>query len=140
MATVKCSIAELYELQAQLGGVTITQKVEGKDEPQITLQYTGILNEKGVTEGTKRGVLKNLRVLDTETETITKQRKEIAAYTEEGKTPEELIEIIKAKDAEVLASEIEFETELIDFSKIKDLAFSMNYQIAYEKLFKNYGS
>jgi len=134
MTTIKVKVVELYELQAQLGGVKITQKIEDKDV--VTLEYKGILNEKGVTEGTKRAVLKDLRVINTEIETLNKQRQEIAAYAEEGKTPEELAEIIKAKDAELISQDVEIDIELIDFSKIQDLVFSMDYDFTYNKLFK----
>lgn len=138
METVKTTIAEAYELRALLLGLQI--KNEKGDVQQL---YPGFVMEKGISEGTKRIAHKAARVLNTEIETIDKQRKEIqeAVYpseTDEGILPEAQAKIKAEKDAELLKESIEFQVEQLDFSKIESLSLSFDYKLLYEKLFKNY--
>ena len=145
METIKVTGAELYQLRALLAGLVMTQQVkEGEPaKPPITV-FTGILNEPGVPEGTKRAANKALRLINAEIADIEKQRQEIQSYTEDGLSEDELVAKKLTKDNEMLAEQVEFTTELIDFSKIEHLTFAPvegqkippDYSFLYDKLFK----
>lgn len=137
METIKVTITELYELRALLDGFAILRpsKVEG-ESPTKEVLYTGLIHEKGVTEGTKRQALRAKQVINRELESIEAQRKDIQAYTEEGLSEEGLKAKIAQKDRELLAEAIEISVEKMDFQRLEDLSLSMDYGVLYEKLFK----
>lgn len=130
MAKVEAKVAELYELRALLAGLSKTTPGVAGEPPVQTVLVTGLLNENGVTEGFKRGVYKAIRILSDELAPVDKQRKTIQESVDYNQDEKE------SKDKEVLDSAVEFEVELLDFSKIENLSFSMNYNTLYEKLFK----
>jgi len=120
-------VRDLYEIRAQILGFMTGDRVI----------YNGLLNEKNITEGTKRIATKIARLITAELAEIDKQRIAIKEYTEEGKTEEELAAIRNAKDEELLNDKIEFEIpEKLDFKKVADLSLSSNYQFLYDTIFK----
>lgn len=132
MEEIEISVTELYELRAMLLGFQI------KKDEVVTTIYTGFANEKGITEGTRRIANKAAKTISNDLELIDKQRLEIKSYTEEGKNELELEVIRAAKDKDLLEDEIKLQIEKIDFKKVEDLSLSMNYNLLFEKLFKNY--
>lgn len=138
METVKSTVAEAYELRALLLGLQIKN-----DKGEVHQLYPGFVTEKGISEGTKRIAHKAARVINTELEAIDKQRKEIQDAVYPAETDADMLpgaqEKAKAeKDAELLKESIEFQVELLDFTKVADLSLSFDYKVLYEKLFKNY--
>ena len=133
METVKCKVRDLYELRAQLNGFSVQQTTNAgaaKEEVKTIPIYTGFIHEKGITEGMKRLANKSLKAINEELTPIEKQRKELAENKDLSKDE------INSKDNEILDGDVEFQTQLMDFSKVEDLSLSMNYEFLYEKLFK----
>lgn len=138
METVKCTVTQAYELRALLLGLQVRN-----DKGEIQQIYPGFVTEKGISEGVKRIAHKAARVIASELEAIDKQRKEIQDAVYPASTDEEMQsdgqDKIKAeKDAELLKEELEFQVELLDFTKVENLSLSFDYASLYEKLFKNY--
>lgn len=131
-------VAQAYELRALLLGLQVRN-----DKGEIQQIYPGFVTEKGISEGVKRIAHKAARVLNTELEAIDKQRKEIQEAIYPAETDAEMQsdgqDKIKAeKDSELLKEELEFQVELLDFTKVENLSLSFDYATLYEKLFKNY--
>lgn len=130
MEELPLTIVELYELRAQIFGMT-------QDGHPI---YHGFVNQSGVPESLKRGASRIGKNLTSEIELIEPQRKEANAYTEEGKTEEELAAIRKAKDLEIIndPTKIVVMVQKLDFAPIADKDFAPNnYQFIYDKIFKD---
>lgn len=120
-------VRDLYEIKALILGFIHNGKVI----------YSGLINERGLTEGTKRVATKIAKQIATELQAIEKQREDIAKYVEEGKSEDELKEIRSAKDNELLNDPIELSVEKLDFAKIENLTLSGNYQFLYDTVFKD---
>lgn len=144
MIEVKVKVADLYDLRAQIVGwktSNLVKKADGIEEVVEKVWYLGFVNEKGITEGTKRIANKIDKKILAELITIDEQRKAIADDKYEGsELTKEQIEADKNKRNQVLMDDevtISLE-ELIDFNKVADLTLSNNYVMLYEKIFKNY--
>lgn len=145
MAEIKTKVAELYELRALLLGYVVKEtKADGTSNE--TILYPGFVNEKGITEGTKRIANKIGKKVNEEIEAVEKQRKEIREFEynkelSKGEIPlteKEIQEGKDKKDSELLNDEITITLEeLLDFSKIENLSLSINYSTLYDKIFKN---
>jgi hypothetical protein len=130
MEELHLTVIELYELRAQIFGLT-------KDGQPI---YHGFTNQLGVPESLKRAATRIGKSLTAEIELVDNQRKEAATYTEEGKTEEELAAIRKAKDLEIIndPTKIVVMVQKLDFAPIADKDFAPNnYQFIYDKIFKD---
>lgn len=125
MEKVDLIVAELYTAKALIYGFNSSDFVCG-----------GFINEK-TSESAKRSMNRVGKTVLSELEAIDKQRVEITKYTEEGKSEDEIKEIIKQKDFEVLNDKIQILVEKADFSKVADDKFSFNYQFLYDKFFKD---
>lgn len=125
MEQIELTGFELYELQAQLAGIK-----------QDSFNFTGFLNEKGLTEGTKRLASRSHKKLIEELKLLNESR--LAVQNKEFlDKDEETIKNIKIKeDSELMSDKIKIEIEKLDFTKIENLSLSENYQFLYEKLFK----
>lgn len=71
-----CKVSELYEIRAELLGFSI------QEENKVKQIYLGFVNEKGVTEGTKRIANKIGKRIADELAEIDKQRQEIKKFGE----------------------------------------------------------
>lgn len=130
MEELHLTVRELYELRAQIFGFQFQDQVI----------HQGFINQAGVPESMKRAATRIGKQLTAEIETIDAQRKEVANYTEEGKTEEELKEIRKAKDLEIIndPAKIILQIQKLDFTPIADKDFNPNnYQFVYDKIFKD---
>lgn len=135
MEQTTLQVKDLYELRAKALGFQIMSKdKEGKQTTQVLC--LGFINEPGLPEGVKRGIYKACKMIEDEITLIDKQRKDIQAYTEEGKTTEELEACRSMKDSELLDELTEITIEKIDFKRVENLTLSENYQFLYDKLFK----
>jgi hypothetical protein len=119
-------VRDLYEIRALIQGFVSDGKII----------YSGFINEKSLTEGTKRIANKIAKQINSELEAIDKQRVEIMSYTEEGKTEVELKAIRANKENELLSDAIDFSVEKLDFKRIENLTLSGNYQFLYDTIFK----
>lgn len=119
-------VRDLYEIKALILGCIRNGKVI----------YSGFINEKGLTEGTKRIATKIAKQIATELQAIEIQRTDIAKYSEGGKSEDELEVIRSAKDNDLLNDPIDFSVEKLDFARIENLTLSGNYQFLYDTVFK----
>lgn len=124
METIELSGFELYELVAQINGI----KNEGNS-------FLGLVNEK-ITQGTKRYASRIAKKAIEELQTLNERRLELQSFKEEGKSEEELKQIIIQKDTELMNDKIKMEIEKLDFSKIEDQILTENYTFLYDKIFK----
>ena len=125
METLKFTIDEMYQLNALVFGIKDVIK--------------GFINESdpNLKESTKRKVYKAGDAIRKELLQVDEQRKTISAYTEEGKSEDELNEIKTAKLQELFLSSEEVQIEKPLFSLVEDVSLSGNYQYLYEKIFKD---
>lgn len=137
METVKATVKELYQLRALLDGLSTTKTEEGK-EPITTEIVRGMIHEIGVPETTKRAAYKALRIINAELTPIQEQQQ--ALFKVKGDDQVELtteqLETAKTAEQTLLNDTVEFQVELIDFSKIENQSLTNNYGFLYEKLFK----
>lgn len=125
MEQIELTGYELYELQAQLAGIKYD-----------SFKFTGFLNEKGLTEGTKRLSSRIHKNLVEEIKILNDSR--LAVQDKEYPDMDEpSIKNIRIKeDSELMNDKIKIDVEKLDFSKVENLSLSENYQFLYEKLFK----
>lgn len=126
MEKIELSGYELYELSAMISGLRVGEDVK----------FLGFVNEKELTEGTKRFAARINKKLVDELEILNKQRNLIQSYTEENKSDDEIKAIKIKKDSELMNEKIIVEVEKLDFSKVENVKLSENYQFLYEKIFK----
>jgi hypothetical protein len=130
MEELHLTVRELYELRAQIFGFQF------KDQ----IIHAGFVNQAGVPESMKRAATRIGKQLQEQVNIIDEQRKEVASYTEEGKTQEELEIIRNQKDLEIIndPTKIIISVQKLDFAPIADKDFSPNnYQFVYDKIFKD---
>lgn len=125
METIELTGFELYEVIAQINGI----KNDG-------ISFVGLVNEKSITQGTKRFAARIAKKLTEELQILNERRVEIQSFTEEGKLEEELKQIRVQKDTELMTDKIKVEIEKLDFSKVEDCILTENYTFLYEKIFK----
>jgi len=125
MEQLELSGYELYELLATIRGINN----EGAS-------FLGFVNEKDLTEGTKRLAARVAKTIAEEIETLNKQRIEIQNYTEDTASEEELKSIKVLKDSALMKEKIKINIEKLDFAKVENSKLSENYQLLYEKIFK----
>lgn len=117
---------ELYEILALIRGL---------NNPN-TIQFLGFVNEKELTEGTKRLASRVAKTIADEVEILNKQRLEIQNYKDESISEQELKNLRISKDSALMQEKIKINIEKLDFSKIENLKLSENYLLLYEKIFK----
>jgi len=114
--------------------------------------YLGFVNEKGVTEGTKRIANKIGKKITDELTEIEKQREtikkdgELTDEEKESLSEDELKikegEIQKERDrksTELLNDEVTIVfDEFVDFKMVENMSLSYNYAFVYDRVFKNY--
>lgn len=127
MEKVDLVVIDLYTLKALIYGFS---------DPEKGIFCPGFVNEK-TSESAKRSINRVGKAVLTELEAINKQRLEVASYTEEGKSEEELAQIRSEKDVEILNDKLTLTVDKADFSKVADDKFTFNYQILYDKFFKD---
>jgi hypothetical protein len=125
MEQIELTGFEIYELNAQLIGIK-----------QDSFNFTGFLNEKGLTEGTKRFAARIHKKLVEELKTLNESRLAIQNKEYEAMFESEVKDVRIKEDSELMCEKIKIDVEKLDFSKVENLSLSENYQFLYEKLFK----
>ena len=140
MEKIKLKVSELYQLRAELSGLSVTSTGQVLIKGFVNESGNHKLGIKGITEGTKRIANRDLKLINNELSEIDKQRiliqKWIQPEDEEPKmTDEELKKYREDKEKELMEDSLEIELEKLDSSKLDDLCFEGNYPLIQEKLY-----
>jgi hypothetical protein len=129
---VELNISELEIILPKIFG-GLYASADGK---QVQL-VQGMIDESNVSERIKRRLNKIGRRLEVDWKSYCEQRAKIEAWSEVGKTVDEIKDIRDAKLAELADDNITVSVEKIDFQQVADVALKGNYQILYDKFFIN---
>lgn len=97
------------------------------------ITFNGFVNERTVTEDTKRDVYKIGCIINA---SIDEFEKKLHLLNKDNPTKEE-VDIIKQKATAMLSDKVTVFFNPIDFNSVKNLSFASNYQLLYDKVFIN---